>query len=164
MTEAKEKTGLGVFLARHRLAVVLCIALVTVLFMLGIPRIRTDVILQDLFPQDHPYLKLMIKFGQIFGSGGSNVVIAVNAKHGDIFKQKTLNKIKAITDEIILWPEVYRLLTSSIASQNTKVVKTLAKGEILIDQLMFPDVPENAEEMALLKMHIFSNLPMMGFW
>ena len=56
-----------------------------------------------------------------------------------------------------LWDEVYRILTVSSASQSTKGVKTKAKGEIIIDQLMVPDIPKDDQEMALLKKHIFSN-------
>ena len=108
-----------------------------------------------MFPHDHPYLKLQGRFAQVFGSGGSGVVIAVKAKKGDIFNQKTLGKIKDITDEIVLWDEVYRVLTVSMASNSVKAVKILAKGEIVIQSLMFPDVPQNEKEMQLFKKAYF---------
>ena len=50
-----------------------------------------------------------------------------------------------------------RALTVSIASRTTKVVKAQAKGQIKIDSLMWPDVPKNDQEMALLQKHIFSD-------
>ena len=145
------------FMVRHRLFVLLFVLVVGGGFSFGATKIQTEVILQDLFPYDHPYLKLYARFAQVFGSGGSGVVIAVNAKEGDIFNKETLGKVKEITAKIELWDEIYRLLTVSIASQTTKVVKTRAKGEIVIDQLMFPDIPQNDQEMTLLKKHIFSN-------
>lgn len=145
------------FMVRHRLFVLLFVLVVGGSFSFGAFKIRTEVILAHLFPYDHPYLKLYARFAQVFGSGGSGVVIAVNAKEGDIFNRKMLGKVKEITAKIELWDEIYRLLTVSVASQTTKVVKTKAKGEIVIDQLMFPDIPQNDEEMALLKKHIFSN-------
>ena len=125
-------------------------------FSLGISNMRTDIILYHMFPYDHPYLKLHAKFARIFGGGGTNVVIAVNNREGDIFNNQTLEKVQQITREIELWEEVYRLLTLSIASNSSKVVKTQAKGEIIIEPLMFPDVPEDAEKMAKLKTHIYS--------
>lgn len=145
------------FVVKYRLLVLLLALVVTGVFFLCAPKIKTEVILQDMFPHDHPYLKLQGRFAQVFGSGGSGVVIAVKAKEGDIFNQKTLRKIKDITDEIVLWDEVYRVLTVSMASNSVKAVKILAKGEIVIQALMFPDVPKNETEMRLLKKHIFSN-------
>ncbi|MBI5446249.1 MAG: MMPL family transporter [Deltaproteobacteria bacterium] len=144
--------------ACRRRARVLAVSLVLVgLFSVGITRMHTDVILQHMFPYDHPYLKLNMKFAQVFGGGGSAVAIAVKAKNGDIFNPETLGKVKKITDEIVLWDEAYRVLTVSIATHSSKVVKTLSKGEISIEALMWPEVPSSPEEMKLLKKHIFSN-------
>jgi len=145
------------FLSRYRLTVLIIILVITGIFLYGAFKIRGEVILQDLLPYDHPYLKLHARFSEVFGSGGSGVAIAVNAKKGDIFNPKTLGKIKGITDEIELWDEVYRVLTVSMASNSVKVVRTLAKGEIRIEALMFPRIPENDQEMEELKKNIFSN-------
>ena len=145
------------FIARHRLLVLIIILVVTAVFLFGATQMRTEVILAHMFPYDHPYLKLYAQFSEVFGSGGSGVAIAVNAKKGDIFNQKTLSKIKGITEEIELWDEVYRVLTVSMASNSVKVVKTLAKGEIRIEALMFPNIPKDEQEMGELKKNIFSN-------
>ena len=145
------------FLSHHRPRILIIILIITGVFLYGAFKIRGEVILQDMLPYDHPYLKLHGQFAQVFGSGGSTVVIVVNAKKGDIFNQKTLGKIKGINDEIELWDEVYRILTVSVASNSVKVVKTLAKGEIRIEALMFPNIPKNDQEMEELKKNIFSN-------
>ncbi len=148
---------LSTVLMRRRLLVVLFCLIGGGVLAYGVTRIKTEVILQHLFPYDHPYLQLHARFSQVFGGGGFGVVMAVKAKNGDIFNKETLSKVKKITDEIVLWEEAYRVLTVSIAGQSTKVVKTLAKGEIVIDTLMFPDIPKTEEEMTLLKKHIFSD-------
>ncbi len=145
------------FLTRQRLKVLIAILVLTGIFLYGAFRIRGEVILQDMLPYDHPYLKLHARFAEVFGSGGSTVAIVVNAKKGDIFNEKTLGKIKRINDEIELWDEVYRILTVSMASNSVKVVRTLAKGEIRIEALMFPNIPKNPQEMEELKKNIFSN-------
>ena len=142
---------------RYRFIILPLLLICVGAFALGALKIKNEVILQDLFPYDHPYLKLHARFSEVFGGGGFGVVIAVKSKAGDIFNAKTLGKIKAITDELVLWDEVYRVLTVSMASNSVKVVKTLAKGEIVIDSLMFPEIPQDDTEMQLLKKHIFSN-------
>ena len=145
------------FIARRRTLILVTILALTAIFFIGATRMTNEVILAHLFPYDHPYLKLHAKFSEVFGSGGSGVAIAVHSQKGDVFNPKTLTKIKKITEEIELWDEVYRVLTVSMASNSVKVVKTLAKGEIRIESLMFPDVPKNEEEMEELKKNIFSN-------
>ena len=150
------------FLSRHPLAILLSLLIIAGIFFYGALTIRGEVILQQLLPYDHPYLKLHARFAEVFGSGGSGVVIAVKAKEGDVFKAPTLEKIKKMTEEIELWDEVYRVLTVSMASRSVKVVKTLKKGMISIRPLMWPDVPTNPQEMATLKADIFSNPAYVG--
>jgi predicted RND superfamily exporter protein len=142
---------------RYRFIILSLLLVCVGVFALGALKIKNEVILRDLFPYDHPYLKLNARFSEVFGGGGFGIVIAVKSKKGDIFNAETLGKIKGITDELTLWDEVYRVLTVSMASNSVKVVKTLAKGEIVIDSLMFPDIPQDDAGMQLLKKHIFSN-------
>jgi predicted RND superfamily exporter protein len=148
---------LCLFLSRHTLWVLSVILVITGIFFNGILKIRGEVILQDMLPYDHPYLKIHARFSEVFGSGGSGVVIAIKAKEGDIFKPSILKKIKKINDDIELWDEVYRVLTISIASRSVKVVKTLGKGEISVTPLMWPAIPNDADGIEMLKYHIFSN-------
>lgn len=158
MTTMKDKLSrFSAFIMRYRLLVLVLFLIGGGILSFGATKITSEVILQDLFPYDHPYLKLHARFSRVFGGGGFGVVVAVKAKEGDIFNQKCLSRVKKITNEIILWEEAYRVLTTSIARNSTKVVKTMAKGEIIIDTLMFPNVPQTDEEMALLKKYIFSN-------
>lgn len=145
------------FLSSHKISVLLVILIITGVFLYGAFKIRGEVILQEMFPYDHPYLKLHAKFAEVFGSGGSGVVIALKAKNGDIFNVSFLTKLQRMTNDVVLWDEVYRILTVSIATRSAKVVKALKKGEISIEALMWPEVPKNPQAMALLKQHIFSN-------
>lgn len=145
------------FLARNRIKALIFVLILTAAFSFGIFRIHTEVILSEMFPHDHPYLKLMGKFGEVFGGGGSGVVVAVKVKEGDIFNEKTLSKIKQMTDEVVLWDEVYRVLTMSMASHSVKVVNMKSKGEISIEPLMWPEVPKASAEMERLKKNIFLN-------
>ncbi len=152
-----KKDRFCLFVTRHRLAFLLLTLAITLGGAAGALRIKSDVILWHLFPYSHPYFQLHARFAQVFGGGGSTAVIVLAAKEGDIFTRETLAKIKQMTDEILLWEEIYRVLTGSIATQSTKVVKSKAKGEISVSPLMYPGVPETEEEIQSLKQHIFSN-------
>ncbi len=145
------------FLTKHRIAALATVLCVTIVFLYGAFHIRSETVLFEQFPYNHPYLKLMGQFQEIFGGGGSGVSIVIQAKHGDIFNRKTLTKIRAMTTEVELWDEVYRLLTVSMASNSTKVVRTKARGEIAVETLLGNHIPETPEEMNLLKRNIFSD-------
>jgi len=125
-------------------------------FIWGLPY-PGEVILQDMLPYDHPFLKLHERFSEVFGSGGSTVAIALRANKGDIFNKDFLTKIQKMTQDVMMWEEVYRALTVSIAARSVKVVRTLKKGEINIEPLMWPEIPKDEQEVMTLKRNIFSN-------
>jgi predicted RND superfamily exporter protein len=85
------------------------------------------------------------------------VAIALEAKKGDIFNPAFLTKFQKITNEVLMWDEVIRSLTVSIATRSVKVVRTLKKGEINIEPIMWPEIPKTPQEMEGLKVNIFSN-------
>ncbi len=145
------------FLVRHRVIVFLVVLVSAAVFSSGAARIKSEVILGELFPYDHPYLKLHAKFAQVFGTGATAAVIAVKTKQRDIFNKDTLTKIKDMTHEVQMWDETYRILTTSMASKSIKVPKSRARGEITFETLMFPLVPETEEEMEELKTNVFSS-------
>ncbi|MBM4338251.1 MAG: hypothetical protein FJ110_01780 [Deltaproteobacteria bacterium] len=145
------------FLSRYRLAVVVGILAITGVFLYGALTIRGEVILQDMLPYDHPYLKLHNRFSEVFGSGGSTVAIALKTEKGNIFTYSFLKKLQNMTNEVMMWDEVNRALTISIAARSVKVVKSLKKGEISVEPIMWPEVPLSVNEMELLKKNIFSS-------
>jgi predicted RND superfamily exporter protein len=150
------------FCTSHRVLVLLVTLLVAVAFGSGIPRIKGEVLIEELLPYAHPYLKIMIDFSETFGSGGSFVAIALKAKNGDIFKKSILSKIQAIDQEVSMWEEVYRILTFSIASRSAKVVRPVSAGEIKVQPLMWPEVPQTEEGIQELKRDIFSDPNLRG--
>jgi len=165
MTDEEKKTVLdriSWFFARHRLGLFVLTLVITGVFGVGALRIKGEVIIAELLPYEHPYLKIMDDFSRVFGSGGSFVAIMVKANEGDIFKKSILEKVRNITDEVYNWVEVYRVLTVSIASRSTKVVKPGAEGEIRVAPLMWPELPGTEEEMERLKDAIFSNPNLRG--
>jgi hypothetical protein len=145
------------FLTDYRKPILVVILIITAIFLYGSFGIRGRVILQDMLPYDHPYLKLHNRFSEVFGSGGSTLAIALRTKQGDVFNEAFLKKLQDMTKEVMMWEDVYRSLTVSIATRSVKVVKPLAKGEINIDPIMWPEVPHTPEDMAILKKNILSS-------
>ena len=150
------------FCTSHRIAVMAVILVVALAFGSGITRIKGEVLIEELVPYAHPYLKIMIDFSEVFGSGGSFVAIALQAKDGDIFKRSVLTKIQAIDQEVSMWEEVYRILTLSIASRSAKVVRPVGAGEIKVQPLMWPEVPDTEEAVLRLKRDVFSDPNLRG--
>jgi len=145
------------FFTDYRIIVLTLSVIAALVVGFGATRIKGEVILQDMFPFTHPYLHLHGRFSQVFGGGGSTVVVAVKVKNGDIFTPERLTRIQRMTEEIEMWDEVYRPLTVSIGSRSTKVVKTRKKGEISVEPLMWPEVPRTPEAIEVLKKELYSN-------
>ena len=129
---------------------------------LGVFRILGEVKLEELVPYEHPYLKIIARFAEVFGTGGGGVVISVQAKEGPIFQKEILARIIRMTEEVALWEETYRVLTLSIGARSVKVAKATAGGGIEAQTLMWPDPPGSAEGIAQLKKDIFSSPAIRG--
>lgn len=149
--------AIAAFLTGHRGAVLMIILVLTIVFLFGAVKVRTDLVLQDLFPADHPFLTLHGELCRIFGSGASTVLVCLKSRHGDIYNRAFLAKLQKMTEEIGMHEAVYRQRTASIASLSSKVVRAHGQGEISIAPLMWPDVPQTAEAMARLRDDIFSS-------
>jgi predicted RND superfamily exporter protein len=145
------------FCTKHRLGVILVTAVVTILFGIGIFRIQGEVHLWELMAYDHPFIKIMTEFDEVFGTGGSFVGITVTAKDDDIFKPSVLKKIQQIDKEVAEWEETMRVMTFSIGSRSAQVAKAMGDGIIKFRPLMWPDVPETDKGLAKLKKEIFSD-------
>lgn len=130
--------------------------LLTGLFLYGMSILSVNVVLEDMFPFGHPFIKLHKEFGQQFG-GASTILVEVKAKKGNIFNKPFLEKIKGITDEITYRPEAMSLLTASISQRKMKYTRGYSGGRVIMDGLMWPKVPETDEELAFMKENIFTN-------
>ena len=143
--------------SNKRLVILVALLVVAAVFTYGATKIKGEVILQDMLPADHPFLKLNNRFAEVFGSGGSTIAIALRVKSGDVFNEAFMTKLQSMTKEVLTWDEVYRSLTVSLATRSVKVVKTLKKGEINIEPIMWPDVPNTPEAMDVLKTNVLSS-------
>jgi len=150
------------FIIKRRLLVLTIIALITTFFAYQCIHLTLVTNFNDLLPQTHPYVKIHNKFRETFG-GANFLVIMVSVKEGDIFNQKTLEKVRYITNELEGIPGIDRYKILSIASRKLKNPKITSWGLEAVP-LMWPEVPKNDQEMEILKDAIYSNEAYYGFY
>jgi len=144
------------FVLKRRLLILICMLIVTIFFVYQMAtRLKVSTIFANLLPQNHEYIKIHKEFEGRFG-GANVLIIMLKVKEGDIFNAKTLEKVRYIDEEVTQIPGVDRMKVLSIGSYKLKKTKVTAWG-IETKSLMYPDVPENPEEMKELKHAIFSN-------
>ncbi len=141
---------------KWRLLILVSMLVVTVFFSYQIiANLNVSTIFANLLPQDHEYIKIHNEFESRFG-GANLLIIMLKVKDGDIFNADTLKKVKYIDEGVTQIPGVDRMKVLSIGSYKLKKTKVTAWG-IETKPLMYPDVPQNEEEMKELKHAIFSN-------
>ncbi len=155
------------FAIRKRLAILIAISFVTLFFLyqlinpLGfftsskILKLKVETDFADLLPQRHPYIKIHNRIRDTFG-GANQVIIMVQVRDGDIFNQDTLSKAREISRRLEAFPAVDRYKIRSIAMSKMKYFK-FSSGLMDISPLMFPNVPQNEEEMEDLRKKIYSS-------
>ena len=143
------------WLIRYRVAVVATIALITAALSYSAMRIEVKTVFQDLLPAGHPYIAVHNEFKETFG--GSNLVtIMVEVENGDIFRRDVLTVVDGITRDLQRLSAVNPFQIVSIASKKLKEVKASSAG-IETLPLMWPNVPQTAEEMQTLKEKVLRN-------
>ena len=155
------------FVMKKRILILTAIMLVTLFFLyhlidprgfftdVPILKLRVETNFADLLPQRHPYIKIHNKIKETFG-GANQVIIMVQVRKDDIFNQKTLGKVKEISERLESFPAVDRYKIRSIAMSKMKHFK-FTSGTMDISPLMFPDIPKNDKEMEELKKKIYSS-------
>ena len=144
------------FILKFRLLIVVAVLIVTALFAFSITKwFQFKVILGELMPLHHPYVQLTREFVETFG-GGNSFIVVIRVKQGNIYNEKTLAKIKRISDDISYYPEQWRSLLYSIAQRKIKMVRGLPGG-LDVSALMWPSIPSDKKGMERLKKGIKSN-------
>lgn len=144
-----------VALIRHRKIVITLIMLLTVAMGYLATMIEIKTVFSDLLPKNHPYVEVNQRFKQTFG--GSNMVsIMLETEQGDIFNPLVLGKIQKLTVALrrVEGVDTYQIV--SLASKKLKEVRASTEG-VETRPLMWPELPKNVEEMALLKESVLNN-------
>jgi len=153
------------FLLRHRVPVSVAIAVGTVFFAwLAATRLTIFTNFFDLYPPRHPYIELYTKYRAMFGTANT-LVIVLEAKHGTIFDSpETIAKVHRIT--LGLLHEVPGVNGDQVISiTHPKLKTTLTSGTgIKIVPLMYPRLPQNAEDLRFLRQKVYTTEGVRGFF
>ena len=154
---AEVEAGIAEFLFRHRRKVLAFFGLVTLLFLYGLTqRLSVRVILEELVPPAHPYVRLQREFFHLFG-GVDTFLVEVRVKQGDVYNTAFLERLKRITDDIAYYPQVRRALVASITQRKMKGISYEGQDVIRVESLAYPEVPQTPAEVLRLKRHIETN-------
>jgi predicted RND superfamily exporter protein len=140
----------------HRALVMGLVLALAALAALYASRVRLEVQLEKMFPTNHPFVQLNRDLGAKFG-GANTLLIAVKVRQGDVFDHRILEKIQRITDALYFLPENIRPLTASITLMKSKYIRSTGAGNVAIDGLLWPKLPETAAEIRFAKENVFAN-------
>ena len=111
----------------HRRAVLIIFAIVTVALGTFTVRLRPDAGFDKLLPTNNPYIEVYKRTQEKFG-GGNVLLVALQAKHGDIFTPQFFDALKRLTDEVFYLPGVDRTHVSSLYTPNTTYAEVVEGG------------------------------------
>ncbi len=112
---AKPKVTMGILLA------------VTVLLAWAAALIKTDAGFDKSIPLEHPYMQVLKQYQDDFG-GANTVLVALIQKDGDIYNEKFLSKLKAVTDDIFFLPGIDRSRVSSLFTPDVRFLEVVEGG------------------------------------
>jgi predicted RND superfamily exporter protein len=151
-------------MARHvlknRLFYLLATLGITAAFIAMIPRVKVESPLIDLFPSDHEFVETYKEFQDVFG-GANTVIMAVEVKDGDIFDAATLGKIRSLTKELELLDGINNYQVLSLAQRKVKNI-TVDQGMFKATPMMWPKIPETADDIQRLKDLVHTNARVHG--
>ncbi len=151
------KKSLGQYFIQYRYLILSVIAALTVLFGYGVTqKLSVQVILEELIPPRHKYVKLHQEYEKQYG-GTSTVIVAVVVDEGDIFNAPTLEKIKRVNDSLLFHRDVRRALVYSMAQRKSKVAKGHAGGTVDVSALMWPEIDTTPLGIKQLKENVLTS-------
>jgi len=138
-------------------------AIMTLFFLYNcITRMTVRTIFPDLLPTNHSYVNLHNEVRNKFG-GANQVLIMVQVRdkedggqYEDIFNPETLNIIKGIENDLLMFHAVDRNKIFSLASRKLKDFVVSASGYSMKD-VMFPDVPTTKAGLEDLRKTVYGN-------
>ena len=132
----------------YRLAATIVVTLLTLFFAWEVRHLDISTRFSDLYPRNHPYVKVFEKY-PAFGSPFT-ISLVIEVKKGTIYNPKTLEKIQEATRLVDLISGVDHDQILSIASRKVKHVEATVGG-IQAANLLVGAVPNTAEEIAKLR-------------
>ncbi|TKB57480.1 efflux RND transporter permease subunit [Ferrimonas aestuarii] len=115
------------FLFRHRIAVILLFALITVGLGYSASKLKMDAAFTKNIPLNHPYMATYVKHRDSFG-GANSIMVAVEDSSGNIFNPKFFSVLREVHDQLFFIPGVNRSLVKSLYSPSTRFTEVVEDG------------------------------------
>lgn len=139
---------------KHRVAVIVATALITVLLLTQVTRLKIIIDPDNILPAEHHFVKTNELVEKTFGNKFT-VVIALSPKTGTIYQAQFLKKVKEITENIQNANGAIKSHINGIATSKAKQIVTTQYGPV--PKLILEDVPSNEEEMSQFKQALHSD-------
>lgn len=150
------------FLLRYRWYILAASLLVTLFLGYHLSHARVQMNFRDMVPPDHPYMQLRAKHARMFGSENI-LVVAVEAKNGDIFTVETLNKIDRLTVALLETSGVNPWQVRSISHPAVRSTQITSAGVRALP-IFFPGPPKDAKDVARIKKAVYTNDGILDFY
>jgi len=89
--------------------------------------IKRDAGFDKSIPLEHPYMQVLKQYQDDFG-GANTVLVALIQKDGDIYNEKFLSKLKAVTDDVFFLPGIDRSRVSSLFTPDVRYLEVVEGG------------------------------------
>ncbi|MDY0207597.1 MAG: MMPL family transporter [Pseudomonas sp.] len=148
-------TWLSLWAIRNRLLVCITVGIITLFFAAVLANLDIRTRFSDMVPHGHPYVDVHQKYQDSFAAS-NRVTIMVKAKEGDIFRDDVLGEVQRITYDLQQVEGVNPTQIVSLASKKLKRVNASSEG-IETRPMMWPDLPETAQDMLELRQAVLNN-------
>ena len=150
------------FLLNFRWSVLFVLTIMTLFLGWQSWKMRVYTNFFDLYPPDHPYIKLYQEYRRMFGTANV-LVLAIEKKNGDIFNVDTINKINWATLQVLETAGVnpYQLL--SLTHPKMKNIR-ITGAMITAYPIMYPAPPKTPDDVKAIKQAVYTNEGIHGFY
>ncbi len=111
----------------HRRVIIALFALVSAVMVYFALQLRVDAGFTKLLPLQHEYMRTFMAYRDEFG-GADRILVALEARRGDIFTPEFFEALKAATDEVFFIPGVDRSSVRSLFTPNTRFTEVVEEG------------------------------------
>ncbi len=112
--------------ARRKLTMGILLA-ITALLAWQASMIQRDAGFDKSIPLKHPFMQVLKQYQDDFG-GANTVLVALIQKNGDIYNEKFLSKLKAVTDDVFFLPGIDRSRVSSLFTPDVRYLEVVEGG------------------------------------
>ena len=152
MTPHKLRHRLAHFTLGHRWLILGVMGLITAFFAVGVARVDIRTIFSDLFPKDHPFVKVY-KDHPNFGNPLTVTLMVKRIDGKSIYEADTLNKVWRLSREIDLAPGVDHDQILSIATPKARFTVVTPDG-IFSNPIMDDEPPKTADDLAEIRRRV----------